>query len=351
MLLGSLHRLNCRRTLLLLIPCLVLPFMSQAATAKEPVKLIFDTDLGDDIDDAMALATIHALQSRGECELLAVTIVKDNELSGPAADAINTFYGRPDIPVGVVKKGVRPQESRFTGSLTNTKNGDKQRYPHTLLSGNDAPEATEVLRKTLVAQPDHSVVIAQVGYMTNLARLLNSPPDKISPLNGRDLVAKKVKLLSIMAGNFGPAKNKPEFNVVQDLASSKKLLTDWPTPVVISGYEIGLNIRYPWQSVEKDFGYVKHHPVHESYLAWDKKPHERPTWDLTSVLYAVRPDHGYFGLSDPGTSTVDDRKLTQFEFDPEGLHRYLTVTPEQIIRVREALVQLTSQPPDVLPEQ
>ena len=164
--------------------------------------MIFDTDLGDDIDDAMALATIHALQSRGECELLAVTIVKDNALSGPAANAINTFYGRPEIPIGVVKNGVRPQESRFTPSLVNTKNGDKQRYPHTLLSGNDAPEATEVLRKTLAGQPDHSVVIAQVGYMTNLARLLDSPPDKISPLNGRDLVAQEGQIVVDHGGQF-----------------------------------------------------------------------------------------------------------------------------------------------------
>jgi hypothetical protein len=120
---------------------------------------------------------------------------------------------------------------------------------------------------------------------------------------------------------------------------------------VISGYEVGIAIPYPWQSVENDFSYVEHHPIRESYLAWSKKPHNRPTWDLTSVLYAIRPDHGYFGLSDAGTATVDESKLTQFEFGPEGLHRYLTVTPEQITRVREALVQLTSQPPDVLPEQ
>ena len=75
-------------------------------TAKEPVKLIFDTDMGNDIDDAMALAMIHSLISRGECELLAVTVTKDHPQAAAFVDLINTFYGRPDIPVGVVKGGM-----------------------------------------------------------------------------------------------------------------------------------------------------------------------------------------------------------------------------------------------------
>jgi len=336
---------------LIFLMSLTMAISATAADGREPVRLIFDTDLGDDIDDAMALATIHALQSRGECRLLAVTITKDNPLSGPAADAINTFYGRPEIPIGVVRDGMRPQESRFTGAIVNSKNGDRDRYPHRLKKNADAPEATGLIRKILTEQPDHSVAFVQVGYSTNLARLLDSKPDEHSPLTGKELVAQKGKLLSIMAGNFGPAKNKPEWNIVQDVPSAKKVLADWPTPVILSGYEIGREIRYPFQSVEQDFDYVKYHPVKEAYLAWEKKPHDRPTWDLTSVLYAVRPDHGYFGLSDPGTASVDERDVTQFVTDPKGLHRFITVTDEQIIRVREALVQLTSQPPDALPEQ
>ena len=75
------------------------------AFAAEPVKLIFDTDIGNDIDDALALAVIHALQSRGECELLAVTSSKDNPYSTLYCDVVNTFYGRPEIPLGRVEQG------------------------------------------------------------------------------------------------------------------------------------------------------------------------------------------------------------------------------------------------------
>ncbi len=74
-------------------------------------------------------------------------------------------------------------------------------------------------------------------------------------------------------------------------------------------------------------------------------PYDRETWDLTSVLYAVRPERGYFGVSAAGKIHVDDQQVTQFTTDPAGKQRYLTLSSEQIVRVREALVQLASQPP------
>ena len=74
-------------------------------------------------------------------------------------------------------------------------------------------------------------------------------------------------------------------------------------------------------------------------------PYDRETWDLTAVLYAVRPDHGYFGLSPAGRIRVDAQDVTQFDVVDGGGQRYLTVTAEQIARVREVLIQLASQPP------
>src|SRR5690606_33229261 len=101
----------------------------------DPVKLIFDTDIGNDVDDALALGVIHALQSRGECELVAVTLTKDHELCAPLVDAINTFYGRGNIPIGVARSGVTPQDSSFLG-LARAEDLGALRYPHDLLSGN-----------------------------------------------------------------------------------------------------------------------------------------------------------------------------------------------------------------------
>jgi inosine-uridine nucleoside N-ribohydrolase len=301
--------------------------------------------MGNDIDDALALGVIHALQSRGECNLLAVTLSKDNEFAAPYVNLVNTFYGRPDIPIGVVRNGKTPEDSKYIHMPAEAMDGGRPRYPHKLKSGNDAPEAIGVLRKVLAGQPDGSVVIAVVGFSTNLARLLDSPSDELSQLSGRELVAKKCRLLSMMAGMFGSEKRQKEFNVYIDLPAAKKVFAEWPTPVVTSGFEIGQAIKYPAVSIERDFRYVQHHPLQEAYELYQKMPYDRETWDLTAVLYAIRPDRGYFGLSQPGTIHVDDQEVTQFTPSATGRHKYLTVTPEQIARVREALVQLASQPP------
>jgi hypothetical protein len=57
-------------------------------------------------------------------------------------------------------------------------------------------EPAALYREVLAGQPDHSVTIISVGFSTNLARLLDSGSDSYSPLDGRALVAKKVRLLS-----------------------------------------------------------------------------------------------------------------------------------------------------------
>ncbi len=310
------------------------------------VRLIFDTDMGNDIDDALALGVIHALQTRGECELLAVTLSKDNEFAAPFVDLVNTFYGRGNIPIGVVKGGKTPEDSKYIRVPAEATGDDgRPRYPHQLRSGKDAPEAVSLLRKILAAQPDGSVVIAVVGFSTNLARLLDSPADAHSKLTGTELVAGKCRLLVMMAGMFSEQNRQKEYNVFIDLDAAKKVFADWPTPLVTSGFEVGQAIKYPAKSIEQDFRYVRHHPLREGYELYQKMPYDRETWDLTAVLYAIRPDRGYFGLSPTGAIHVDDREITQFSPSEKGRHQFLTVDAEQIARVREALVQLASQPP------
>jgi inosine-uridine nucleoside N-ribohydrolase len=311
--------------------------------AGEPIPIIFDTDIGNDVDDVLALGMIHALQSRAACDLLAVTITKDHDLAGPFADLVNTFYGRPKIPVGVVRNGATRDEGKFLGMARDT-----TLYPHALKRSADAPDAVVLLRKVLASQPDNSVVIVQVGFATNLARLLDTPADSTSPLTGKELATKKVKLVSAMFGAYKPeggASTHREYNVVEDLPASKKFVADWPSPIVFSGFEVGLAVSYPAASIEKDFGYAKNHPLAEAYRRYSPPPHERPCWDLTSVLHAVYPERGYFGLSEAGQVKVGDDGITRFTAAAAGRHRFLTVSKEQVVRCREAFVNLASQPP------
>jgi inosine-uridine nucleoside N-ribohydrolase len=317
--------------------------MAQAQASPDPVRLIFDTDMGNDVDDAMALAVIHTLETRGVCKLLAVTITKDHPKAGPFVDAINTFYNRGDISIGVVRGGVTPEPGRFLKLID-----DASRYPHDLRSNADAPDAVEVLRRTLAAQPDGSVTLVQVGFFTNFARLLASPADAISPLTGRDLIAKKVAQLSVMAGSFQPIKGEKrflEYNVKMDVPAAQRLVKEWPTPIVWSGFEVGVAAPYPHQSIQRDFAYVPHHLIKDAYYAYEPPPHDRPTWDLTAVLTLFDPDARYFARSATGRVDVATDGHTSFAPSANGRDRYLTITPTQSERVREAFIWLTSTPP------
>ena len=313
-----------------------------------PVKIIFDTDVGNDVDDVLALSVLHTLQTRGECELLAVTVSRADELAGPFVDAMNTFYGRPNIPIGCIRTTPAREPSKFL-QLAETKDGRSLRYPHKLKRSSDAPEPAPLLRQILSHQPDQSVVLVQVGFFSNLAALLGTSGDANSLLTGLQLVKQKVKFLSVMAGAFQTNALNPhflEFNVIKDIPSAQKVARDWPTPIVWRGFEIGIAVPYPAASIERDFGYVPHHPAAEAYYLYNPPPHERPCWDLTSALYGVLPNRNYFGLSKPGQVTVADDGFTSFTAIADGRDRFLTLTEAQVIRVKEALVQLASQPPN-----
>ena len=311
--------------------------------AAEPVRIIFDTDKGNDVDDALALAMLHAFESRAEAKLLGVTVTKDYQWSAPYVDLVNHFYGRGWIPVGVVKYGKTPEESRMIRVPAERRRPDgRLLYPRRIIDGREAPDAVTLLRRILAVQPDGSVVFVQVGFSTNLARLLDSAPDGVSPLAGRNLVSRKVRLLSIMAGEF--VEGFPEYNVRIDIPSATKVFSEWPSPIVASGFEIGKSILFPARSIATDVAYVKNHPIADAYRNYRKMPYNQPTWDLTAVLYAVRGDRSYFSLSEPGWIRVASDGKTFLEPAVDGRHRYLVADEIQRARVLEALIYLVSQP-------
>jgi purine nucleosidase len=312
------------------------------SAATVPVRVIFDTDMGNDVDDALALAILHALESRGESKLLAVTITKDNSYAAAFVDLMDTFYRRGEIPIGMVKNGKTPNDSPMIRVPSERKNPDGSYvYPRRMALG-AAPDAVVVLRQVLAREQDASVVIVQVGFSTNLARLLDSGPDTVSPLSGAQLAAKKVRLLVAMAGHFPPA--QPEFNVATDIPSAQKVVSEWPSPMIFSGFEIGQALLFPARSIEHDFSWVGDHPVVDAYRNYMHMPYDRPTWDLTAALYAVRPEASYFPLSSNGKVRVDEKGNTLFTPSAEGKHRYMILDEAGKARTLEALILLASQP-------
>lgn len=347
-------------SLLSLLVCLgALIFCGAAVSAKdlldvrnspsEPVKIIFDTDMGNDADDALALAILHNMIDRGKCELLGLTLTKSNLYAAQYCKAFNIQYGHADIPIGLVKDGATPDSGRYVQKVVEMKKADgTPAFP--IPEGWEPEDSVVLLRKLLAAAEDHSVVIVQVGFSTNLARLLDTPGDDISPMTGKELAAAKVRLVSAMFGAFTFKNDRflkhKEFNVVMDIPAAQKVTREWPTPIVFSGFEVGIEIMVRGCTILNDYQNPEPNIMKESYLAYrgDWKL-EQPTWDLTSVLFVVRPEEGrdYFTLSEMGTVTVRDDSTTYFTPDPNGKHFCFKTNREQEVRVEEAFVNLCSE--------
>jgi hypothetical protein len=159
----------------------------------------------------------------------------------------------------------------------------------------------------------------------------------------KELISQKVKLLCMAAGAFpdGP----PEPNVKADIAAARKVLAGWSVPIVAAGYEIGAELRFPGESIEKDFAWSTAHPVVDAYRACRPMPYDAPSWAMAAMLYAVRPKENYFKLSEPGTIIVSDDGRTSFAASDNGRHRYLILDPAQKERIVRTYTELASAKP------
>jgi inosine-uridine nucleoside N-ribohydrolase len=251
------------------------------------VKIIFDTDLGPDYDDVGALAFLHAMADSGKVDILATVSSNKNDLVAPSINVINTYFGRGELPVGAPKTdGVN------LGSSQHWADSIVDKYPHSIKSTSDVADAVEIYRKTLSNQPDKSVTIVTVGFLTNLNNLLKSKPDNFSPLEGKDLVIKKVKRLVSMAGRFPEGR---EFNIFMDSSASKYVYENWPGEIIFTGFEIGSEIHTGLKLINSD---IKNSPVKDVFRisiplsAEDKNG--RMSWDETAVLIGVYGTERFF---------------------------------------------------------
>lgn len=316
--------------------------------AASPVKIILDVDLAEDVDDAGALAVLHALADNGEAEILGAMVSAKNEWVGPCLDAINTYYGRPELPIGY-QRGYRY-------GYENKKDGDREttskyaepvarKFSHDLKRSSDAPPAASLYRKLLAAQPDKSVTIVTVGFLTNLKDLLDSAPDEHSSLQGEELVRRKISQWVCMGGIFPQGKfpdGGGEYNVMWDTIASVRAINDWPTPVVFSGFEIGARVKVGAKLAETS----EDNPVRACYQHYNGLQN-REAWDLTAVLYAVRGAGDLWRLSEPGFCLMHARVTHGYnEWLPSTnkQHRYL-IEKASVDQVAKALDTLLVQRP------
>jgi len=279
------------------------------------VKIIFDTDLGPDYDDVGALAFLHAMADSGKAEILATVSSNKHELVAPSIDVINTYFGRSDLPVGAPKT-----EGVNLGSSQHWADSIVAKYPHSIKSTSMVTNAVEVYRKTLNNQPDKSVTIVTVGFLTNLANLLKSGPDNISSLTGKELVDRKVKRLVSMAGKFPEGK---EFNIYMDSTASEYLYENWPGEIIFTGFEIGWEIRTGLKLIKSE---IKNSPVKDvfriSIPLSEEDKYGRMSWDETAVLIGVYGTDGFFDTV-RGKIIVNADGSNTWDNNPDGKQFYV----------------------------
>ncbi|MEQ9220037.1 MAG: nucleoside hydrolase [Cyclobacteriaceae bacterium] len=290
---------------------LLLVLFKASFIAAQPVKIIFDTDMESDVDDVAALAMLHGLADRGDAEILATISSSLNPWSAPTIDVINTYFGRPDIPIGNVKtKGVY-RNSIYAKPLS-------EQFPQDIGLGEKAQEATSLYRRILSEQEDASVVIVTVGYLTNLSKLLSSEPDEFSPLAGMELVKKKVKHYVCMGGRYPQEQDPGKWgNFKPDPEAVVHVTNEWPTLITFTTGGVFSNA-IPTGKILFTSKAEKGNPVSTAYKiflkSWNRDYHHSA--DLIAVYVAVKGHEPYFMLREDGYFHIFDDGTHMWRFQP-----------------------------------
>jgi len=307
-----------------------------SAQNKRPVAIIFDSDMGPDYDDVGAITMLHAFADNGDAKILATMASTKYECVACVFSVFNNYFKRSDIPVGVPKRNavMLRDFQHWTDSII-------AKYPHKIKTNDDAEDAVELYRKILSSQPAHSVTIVTTGFLTNLSNLLKTGKDKYSDLDGKSLVAEKVKQLVCMAGRFPEGY---EFNVDKDIPASQNVFDNWPTNIIFSGFEIGMKIKVGLPLIHNDE--LKNSPVKDVFMISIPMAKEdsagRMSWDETAVLVAVKGFEPYYHLHYGHIKVADDGKNSWD--NGNKLHTYL-VESEDPKKIQDLINELIMHQP------
>lgn len=310
-----------------------------ADTEDAPPGIILDTDFRSDVDDVGALAVLNALADAGECALLGVMASQTGPQVVSAINAVNTRYGRGDVPIGLSPVDDQRFPDHYAPFIGNPEN-----FPSTQANAT-APDSTILYRRLLHQAADKSVVIVVIGGQTCIHLLLISDADHEGDgaigRSGRDLIAAKVRQLVIMGGNFADAGHR-EHNINLDQKAAQTVADEWPTPIVYSGYEIGRPVLTGGAMTNPE-----KNPVAKAYELYPAGGvgtiASSASYDQTAAYFAVRGVQAgeltLWELSPPGRVRFPDA-LTRYEPDPAGPHRHLIskASNEEVAAVIEALM-------------
>ena len=299
------------------------PAQSEQKEYKGVPLVILDTDIGSSTDDLFTMEMAYRYEDEGRCKLLGIVVDREGEDYAALADVMNTYFGHANVPIGLERNGIKTPrvfiDYRNLYKLTTGKG--EPMFKQTVSDYSTLPDGWKLYRQLLASQPDHSVSICSLGFVSCLTQLLASEPDDLSPLSGVELVRQKVKCLYLMAGIF-TSSEEPEYNFLQAPEFAKKFFELWPRDVdaVFSPMEVGNEIEYKPETVISDISRTDIHPIKQVYMNYNCDTGQR-MWDPMTLIQAVEGD-AMFSLSERGIVSLTSKIGTSFTPSATGNHRY-----------------------------
>ncbi len=287
---------------------------------KQPVRIILDTDMGSDCDDAGALALLHKYSDMGKAEIIGCIYSSGKVPFGAGiVEAINVYYGRPDIPIGAYHGNEvgDPVDKMTAGKLVR----DTVAFGNSIIYNTDTKEQTQLNRKLLSEADDNSVTYITIGHTKGLYELLVSEPDSISTLSGKELIKQKInRWVALGALNA----NNEENNFVKDwnfffnetAPYTKYLVENFPVQVfyIDAGKDVmtGASLKHtPPGNIVRT--------IYRDWL-WEVSKltldDQRPSWDLAAVYFAVEGTGDYLINCGAGKLEFDIENGCRWIADP-----------------------------------
>ena len=296
------------------------PVASSHAT--QPITMILDSDFGSSTDDLFALMMLNHYIDDGLVDLKGVVVDREGEKNAQVVDIFNTYYGHPNIPIGLERNGVKnPRCFIPYNGICDLKNEQGAPLFKRTQDVSNCPDGYKLYRQLLSQAEDKSVVVVAIGFVTSLAQLFESGPDEYSSLNGLDLFGKKVKSVYIQSGRFEAGDSLCGYNMRAASKQSAIFYDKFPKNVdlIMSPSNVGDQIDYPPADVLVDLSYTEVNPIKSVYTYYTCDTGQR-MWDTNCLVNAVLGDKAY-NLSPRGwVKFVDlgEESLMLFKEDPKG---------------------------------
>jgi len=295
--------------------------------SKPSLGVLYDGALGYRLDAVLGLSVLYGLDAKNECRVVALSVPTNNLHAAAFTEIVGRFYagavsgsfgavGRT-LPVGMATGKPVEDSPMLKAVLANPA------YAHGINHLNDTADPRAMLRNALTAQHDQNAVVVLAGPATNLAALLDLP-------GARPWIESKVRLLALV----------PD---ASDLPALKKVLAEWPAPILVVNPDVADAAKFPGAAIEKDFAWSKAHPVVDAYRAAGTMPYDAPSAAIAAVLAAVRPESGIFTFSAPsGLAVSASGEVTA---SGPGKHKFLKLDPAQRDKLLASYVELASMKP------